>query len=43
MSAEDVVRELCAAIGRKDLKAVEALFDDDIVYHNVGTEPCGRS
>ena len=39
MPAEDVVREFCAAIGRKDQKAVEAMLDDEIVYHNVGTEP----
>ena|GEM_PF-247282 len=39
MAATDTVREFCAAIGRKDLDAVEALMDEKIVYHNIGTEP----
>jgi limonene-1,2-epoxide hydrolase len=39
MSADNVVRELCAAINRKDLAAVEALMDEHVVYHNIGTEP----
>jgi limonene-1,2-epoxide hydrolase len=39
MSAADVVREFCAAIGRKDLAAVEALLDEKVVYHNIGSEP----
>ena len=39
MAAADVVREFCAAIDRKDLAAVEALLDEDVVYHNIGTEP----
>ena len=38
-SAEDLVRQFCAAIDRKDLSAVEAMLDDEVVYHNVGTEP----
>ncbi len=39
MSAADVVREFCAAIDRKDLDAVEALMDEQVVYHNIGAEP----
>jgi limonene-1,2-epoxide hydrolase len=39
MSAAEVVREFCAAIDRKDLDAVEALMDEKIVYHNIGSEP----
>jgi limonene-1,2-epoxide hydrolase len=39
MSAADVVREFCAAIERKDLPAVQALFDEQVVYHNIGSEP----
>ncbi len=37
--AGDVVKELCAAIDRKDLAAVESLLDDKVVYHNIGSEP----
>jgi limonene-1,2-epoxide hydrolase len=37
--AGDVVRELCAAIDRKDLAAVESLLDDKVVYHNIGSDP----
>ncbi len=39
MDAADTVREFCAAIDRKDLTAVEALMDETIVYHNIGSEP----
>jgi limonene-1,2-epoxide hydrolase len=39
MSAADVVREFCAAVDRKDLAGVEALFDEKVVYHNIGSEP----
>jgi limonene-1,2-epoxide hydrolase len=35
----EVVRELCSAIDRKDLEAVEALLDEKVVYHNLGSEP----
>ena len=38
-TAADVVRDFCSAIDRKDLAAVEALLDEDVVYHNVGSEP----
>ena len=38
-SPSEVVREFCAAIGRKDLDAVEALLDEKVVYHNIGNEP----
>ncbi len=38
-TAGDVVRELCAAIDRRDLAAVESLLDDKVVYHNIGSEP----
>lgn len=37
--AVQVVRELCAAVGRKDLDAVRSLVADGCVYHNVGFEP----
>jgi limonene-1,2-epoxide hydrolase len=35
----DVVREFCSGMDRKDLAAVEALLDEKVVYHNVGSEP----
>ncbi len=35
----DVVRQLCSGIDRKDLAAVGALLDDEVVYHNIGSEP----
>jgi limonene-1,2-epoxide hydrolase len=38
-TAADVVRDFCAAIERKDLAAVEALLDEQVVYHNIGSEP----
>ena len=38
-SAADVVRQLCAAIDRKDLAEVESLLDENVVYHNIGSEP----
>ena len=38
-SPADVVREFCSAIGRKDRAAVESLLDDNVLYHNVGSEP----
>jgi limonene-1,2-epoxide hydrolase len=38
-SPAETVREFCSAINRKDLAAVEALLDDKVVYHNVGSEP----
>jgi limonene-1,2-epoxide hydrolase len=39
MTAIEVVREFCAAIDRKDLAAIEALMDETVVYHNIGSEP----
>jgi limonene-1,2-epoxide hydrolase len=39
VSAGDVVREFCEAIHRKDLSRVESLFDEKVVYHNIGAEP----
>lgn len=39
MSPEEVVRKFCELVGQKDLAGVEGLFDEAVVYHNVGTEP----
>jgi limonene-1,2-epoxide hydrolase len=44
MTAIEVVREFCAAVDRKDLAAIEALMDETVVYHNIGSEPAvGRN
>jgi limonene-1,2-epoxide hydrolase len=37
--ARQIVEEFCAAVGRKDLAACEALCDEQVVYHNVGSDP----
>jgi limonene-1,2-epoxide hydrolase len=39
VSPEEVVRKFCELVGQKDLAGVEGLFDEAVVYHNVGTEP----
>ncbi len=38
-TAGEVVRKFCGAIARKDLAAIESLLDDNVVYHNIGSEP----
>ncbi|HEY6624645.1 MAG TPA: limonene-1,2-epoxide hydrolase family protein [Acidimicrobiales bacterium] len=38
-TAGDVVRDFCAAIDRRDLAKVKSLLDEDVVYHNIGSEP----
>ena len=38
-STAEVVRTFCSAIDRKDLVVVEALLDEKVVYHNIGSEP----
>jgi limonene-1,2-epoxide hydrolase len=38
-SPSDVVRQFCAAVGAKDIGAIEGLLDEKVVYHNVGAEP----
>ncbi len=38
-TAGDVVKDLCAAIDRKDLARVESLLHPKVVYHNIGSEP----
>jgi limonene-1,2-epoxide hydrolase len=37
--ARQIVEEFCAAVGKKDLAACEALLDGEVVYHNVGSDP----
>jgi limonene-1,2-epoxide hydrolase len=37
--ARQIVEEFCAAVGRKDLATCESLCDEQVVYHNVGSDP----
>ena len=36
MSAEEVVRQFCALVAKRDAEALRPLLDDGIVYHNIG-------
>jgi limonene-1,2-epoxide hydrolase len=36
MSAEEVVREFCAVVSKRDEALLRPLLDDGIVYHNIG-------
>jgi len=38
-SAEQVVREFCAAASTRDPAVLRSYFSDDIVYHNIPMEP----
>ena len=38
-SAEQVVRDFCAAASRRDPQELRGFFSDDIVYHNIPMEP----
>jgi limonene-1,2-epoxide hydrolase len=38
-SAEQVVRDFCAAASRRDPQELRAFFSDDVVYHNIPMEP----
>jgi limonene-1,2-epoxide hydrolase len=38
-SAEEVVRDFCAAASTRDPAVLRAFFSDDIVYHNIPMEP----
>lgn len=38
-SPADVVRQFCSGVYRKDLASIEALLDEKVVYHNIGSEP----
>jgi limonene-1,2-epoxide hydrolase len=38
-SAEQVVRDFCAAASTRDPKVLRAFFADDVVYHNIPMEP----
>jgi limonene-1,2-epoxide hydrolase len=38
-SAEEVVREFCAAASTRDPQVLRAFFSEDVVYHNIPMEP----
>ena len=38
-SAEQVVRDFCAAASTRDPEVLRAFFSDDIVYHNIPMAP----
>ena len=38
-SAEQVVRDFCAAVSDLNTEALRAFFSDDVVYHNIPMEP----
>jgi limonene-1,2-epoxide hydrolase len=38
-SAEEVVRDFCAAASMRDPAVLRAFFSDDVVYHNIPMEP----
>ena len=38
-SAEQVVRDFCAAVRDRDPGALRAFFSDDVVYHNIPLDP----
>ena len=38
-SAEQVVRDFCAAVSTRDPAVLRSFFSDEIVYHNIPMEP----
>jgi limonene-1,2-epoxide hydrolase len=38
-SAEQVVRDFCAAASTRDPEKLRAFFSDDVVYHNIPMDP----
>ncbi len=38
-SPEEVVREFCEAVSKRDAELLRPLLADDVVYHNIGMEP----
>ena len=38
-TAEEVVRDFCAAASTRDPAVLRAFFSDDVVYHNIPMEP----
>ena len=39
-SAEQVVRDFCAAASTRDPTVLRSFFTDDVVYHNIPMDPC---
>ena len=39
MSAEEIVREFCASVSKRDEALLRPLLADDVVYHNIGMAP----
>jgi limonene-1,2-epoxide hydrolase len=39
MTPEQVVKDFCAAIARRDIKEICSFFTRDAVYHNIPLEP----
>jgi limonene-1,2-epoxide hydrolase len=38
-SAEQVVRDFCAAVRQRDADVLRTFFSDDVVYHNIPLDP----
>jgi limonene-1,2-epoxide hydrolase len=38
-AAEQVVRDFCAAVAKRDSDLLRAFFSDDVVYHNIPMDP----
>jgi limonene-1,2-epoxide hydrolase len=38
-SAEQVVRDFCAAVRQRDPEVLRAFFSEDVVYHNIPLDP----
>jgi limonene-1,2-epoxide hydrolase len=38
-SAEQVVRDFCTAVSKRDADALRPYFSDDVVYHNIPMDP----
>lgn len=38
-SSEDIVREFCDAVSKRDPELLRPLLATDVVYHNIGMEP----
>jgi limonene-1,2-epoxide hydrolase len=38
-SAEQIVRDFCAAASSRDPELLRAFFSDDVIYHNIPMEP----
>jgi limonene-1,2-epoxide hydrolase len=36
MSSEEVVREFCALVSKREVEVLRPLLDDEVVYHNIG-------